>query len=139
MENQNVNWSLLISIIALAVSVLCPVITAWVNNYYQMKFRDKDFFDKHRAEIIEGFLRTAGACTCSETKSNREECLIEYGKYYAEIHFYAPESLWKDLYELHIMLISGSPKGAHSQLAKISKVLLNYSPRAPRSQKKNRN
>ena len=129
------DWPVLISITALVVSVLCPVLTALVNNLFQLKFRNRDFFDKHHAEVIEGYLRTAGACTCNDSKEAR----VEYGKYYAEIFLYAPESLWSDIELFHEMIASGSAKGTYAQLIKISKVLSDNPPRSPWSKKRKRN
>lgn len=129
------DWSVLISVTALVISVLCPVLTALVNNLFQLKFRNRDFFNKHRAEVIEGYLRTAGACTCNDSKEARSE----YGKYYAEIFLYAPEPIWGDLELFHEMITSGSAKGTYAQLIKISKVLSKNPPRTPWSKNRNRN
>lgn len=96
-----VDWSLLIAIAALVFSVASPIFSAWITGHYQLKqkdleyrnaarVRDQVFYTQHRAEVVESYLRAAGATINNETFATREE----YGKTVAEMYIYLPKRLW---------------------------------------------
>lgn len=88
-------WSTIIAIIALAVSVLSPVITTLVNNHHQRKSREWEFYEEHKAHAIENYLRCAGAVL----ESGRGDA-SEYGKSMGEILLYVSDSLRDKIVEL---------------------------------------
>jgi hypothetical protein len=85
------DWPLTIAIIALAVSVLSPVLVTWLNNRYRMKVKQFEFFKIHKAKVIEDYIRSTGAAI-TNTKSSTYS---EFGKNYAEIYLYLDDDLWK--------------------------------------------
>ena len=84
-------WSAIISGIALVAAVLSPVITAIVNNTHQSKIDRQRYFDEHRAQVIENYIRSVGEL-CEDV--DREQFRRSYGKNSKEIYLYLPESLW---------------------------------------------
>lgn len=93
--------SILISLTAVAVSVLSPVIVTVLNNWHQKKLRLLEFRVQHRAEIIEGFIRTVSeAC-----KFTTAEKISKVGTYSSEIYLYLDESFWSDIDLINSILI----------------------------------
>ena len=92
--------SILIAGIALVVSVVSPVLTAISNNRFHLKLMRKEFYHKHRAEVIEGYLSSAGQIIYSASSEN----LAAFGKFSHEIYLYADASMWDDIKELNEIL-----------------------------------
>lgn len=92
--------SIVISGIALAVSVLSPFFTAMLNNRFRLKIMRKQFYHKHRAEVIEGYLSSAGQIIYSGSP----ESLSAFGKFSHEIFLYADPKMWSDIEKLNTIL-----------------------------------
>lgn len=96
-----VDWSLLIAIAALVFSVASPIASAWITGHYQLRqkelefnnakeLRDQEFYEMHRAEVIERFLRTSGAAAYDGGPNTRKA----YGESAAEVYLYIPKKYW---------------------------------------------
>lgn len=92
--------SIVISAIALVVSVISPVLTTLVNNYQRNKEFEQEFFTKHRAEVIERYINSVG----SFARTGDLTFLAEYGKSYGEIFLYVDKSLWPKLDNINELL-----------------------------------
>lgn len=99
-----VDWSLLIAIAALVFSVASPIASALITGHYQLRqkeleytnaanVRNQEFYTQHRAEVIERYLRAAGAVINNKNPISKEE----YGKAVAEMYIYLPDKYWSYL------------------------------------------
>ena len=124
---MNWNWSIVIAAIALVVSVLSPIFTAILNNRYQLKLKRIEFNLQHRAEVIEGYIRTAGKATKSPTYEN----ISDFGKYANEIYLYLDDSFWPYLDTINNSLIFDNfiYETAYQNLQILTKKLSNSSVR----------
>lgn len=98
------NIYVIISCITLAAAILCPVLTAWINNKHQLKLKKLELEDaarkdeeNHKREIIEQYLISAGRCL----KESYAENFSTYAGYYAIAFQYVPQDLHKKMQELH--------------------------------------
>lgn len=93
--------ALIISISALLLSVLSPIVTAIINGHYSIKEKNlamlsnnvkenNDFYIKHRAEVIEAYLSAAGRVIYY----NDKKASSNFGKCATEIYLYIDESDW---------------------------------------------
>ena len=100
--------TVIIAAAALLLSILSPVISAWITGRYSLKqkrlelqhqreLHDSDFYERHRAEVIERFVRAAGALVEWEDSSTKKE----FGEASGEIYLYVSPSLWGDIDEFH--------------------------------------
>ena len=92
--------SIIISGIALVVSVVSPVLTAAINNHHETKMYKLRFHDEHKAIVIENYLQAAGRCISAKD----DIAFQNYGEAYGEIFFYAPESLWNKITSLDLYI-----------------------------------
>ncbi|MBQ7505336.1 MAG: hypothetical protein IJT79_08485 [Ruminococcus sp.] len=94
--------ALIISGISLLIAIFSPIFTAFLNGRYMIKSKNLDlqkskeereyeFLLKHRAEVIENYLKAAGDVITSYTT----EAFSRYGLSYAEIYLYLDESKWE--------------------------------------------
>lgn len=109
--------SLIVAIAALSLSVVSPIITALVNGHYRIKEKklemkekisilNNEYYEKHRSEVIENFLKGAGKAI---QKPNNEN-MSEFGATSAEVYYYIDKQHWKTL----DLLNSGISNGIQS-------------------------
>lgn len=84
------NWSVIISGIALIVSVLSPMLTSIINNRHQDKIWTREHDAQHKLEVIDNYVR----CTGTVLKKATSDTLSAYGNGFGEIFFYTPKSVW---------------------------------------------
>lgn len=137
------------SLAAMIAAVASPIIVAWINNRYQAKKENRDFYEKHRCEIIESYLRGIAQHLYSDARQFR----AEYGIASAEIYMYVPASMWSmidDMSECLISLEKMNPRNdperelrnravqnAKEQYRDLCKAFSDFS-RSPKSKKKYR-
>lgn len=110
--SNGVDISLIISIIALVVSALSPVLSSIISGKYQIKVtkmeteaelkqkqleldaeakrRYHEFYEQHRAEVIERYINSVGRAVQHFAVGNRQE----FGESMGEIYMYVDQSLW---------------------------------------------
>ena len=118
--------ALLMSLAAILLSVLSPLLTALINNHYHLKFKNMDFYETRRAGAIESYIHAAGAYIQNASIENAQA----YGIAYGDIFLFAPSSLWPEIEALNKELIGPrNPILFHSHFTKICQSL---SPEYPR-------
>lgn len=117
--------SVIIAVSALVSSVVCPMLTVIINNHYQMKISNREYYDKHRAEVIEDYIRCAGCMT----KYPDETVFQNYGKSNKEIYLYLPENLWNTVDCIEKSISNRDYDTASDNLSKLCKELNKYPPR----------
>ena len=110
--SSDIDVSLIISIIALVVSALSPIISSIINGKYQIKVakleaeeelkrkrleieaeaqrRYHEFYEQHRAEVIERYINSVGKAIQRFASGN----LQEFGESMGEVYMYIDKSLW---------------------------------------------
>ena len=115
--------------IALIVSVISPTIntflTIFLNNRYQTKIRNMDFYYTHRAEVIENYIKSTGEFI----KSKSYDAEQYYGKSLAEIYMYVPEELWQIIDDINDAIFQHDYEKSNNLLRSFSKQLRKYRPR----------
>ena len=100
MESDTI--SLIIAVATFIGAVLSPIAVAIINNHYQSKRRYEEFYQQHRSDVIESYLRSIGKyiyCSNEENTSN-------LGAGLAEIYMYAPKSLWEKIDQMNNMIFN---------------------------------
>lgn len=109
---RSVDIALIISIVALIVSAISPIISSFISGRYQLKVakleaeeelkrkqlemeaatkqRDHEFYEQHKAEVIERYLNSVGKAIQNFATGNRQE----FGESMGEIYMYVDKSLW---------------------------------------------
>lgn len=98
--------TVIIAAAALLLSILSPVISSWITGHYTLKqkrlelqhqldLRNSDFYERHRAEVIERFITAAGALV----EWNDPTTERKFGEASGEIYLYVSPSLWDDIDE----------------------------------------
>ena len=129
--------SLVISIVALAASSVSPFASAWLNGHYRMKEKRLDlqaaeqrhrweFFEQHRAEVIEHYLDTVGRWLLYHSA----KATSELGGAAGEIYLYVDESLWPILDAIASGMKDTPTEQMHRQYRELCKALVHYDVRA---------
>ena len=92
------------SLAAMIAAVASPIIVAWINNRYQAKKESRDFYEKHRCEVIECYLQNTARFLYDNTPQN--ESSRDYGSALAEIYMYTPEALWPAIDEMNELALA---------------------------------
>ena len=124
------DWSLVIAIAALAFSVASPIFSAWISGHYQLQqkqlefnnakeLRQQQFYDEHRAQVIETYITTAGAAIRDLTFQS----LNAFGQSAGEIYLYLPEKLWPLVEAINEDLTAHNAAGAEASLTALCRLL----------------
>lgn len=100
-NTASVDLSLWIAIAALVLSTLSPILSSLINGYFRIKEKklessqalakhQQEFYERHRAEVIERYLTAVGKAAKVSTTANHEM----FGEVMGEIYLYVDESLW---------------------------------------------
>lgn len=92
-----------IAFIALAVSILSPLVTAFINSCFSLKTHNDDFFRKPAAEIIENYLKSAGAAIVYPLS---KEIFATYAQCFGEVFLYVSKKSWCDIEELNEKILA---------------------------------
>ena len=99
--NTGLDLSLVIAIAALVLSALSPLISALVSGVFNIKEKrldisakkneqEQEFYYRHRAEVIENYIRATGEEIESLTRTSH----ANFGSVMGEIYLYVDSSLW---------------------------------------------
>lgn len=100
-----IDWSATAAWIALAVSLISPLINAIVNNRHEKTMWKLRNTEQQRSALIEGYLRNAIAYIDDNAPAQR----TEYARYMIEILPRASESLQKLIVELDDIMLEIKP------------------------------
>lgn len=94
---MTVDWALIISFAALVLSIASPLISACLQRRTkeielkaEAERRREEFYNKHRAEVIERYITAVG----EGCKTELLQDLHAYGKALGEVYLYVDQSLW---------------------------------------------
>ena len=117
---------IIISCVTLAAAILCPVLTAWINNRHQFKLKKLELSDtaarlqlQHEQDIIENYLKNAGACIQNSTYEN----LALYNSYYSLAFQYIPKELHSQMKALNSNIVELDVATASSEYEKLAIML----------------
>jgi hypothetical protein len=132
------DWSLLISGIALIFALVSPIISAWISGHYRLKERKmeisaendrrrSEYYSQHRAEVIERYLSAAGKACEFGTFESREM----FGAAAPEMYLYVPPEYWATLDAISSLLETEENDKAKQFLRDLSKFLSAKQIRSP--------
>ncbi len=84
--------------------------------------RRQQFYDQHRAEVIETYITAVGSVARSKAYSG----IIEYGKAMGEIYLYTDESLWPLLDSISEKITKNRSEDVSEELKELCKKLSHY-------------
>ena len=126
----SVEPEMLLAFIALFLSLVSPIISALINGVFSLVQRNNqlkddrnrrkfDFYEQHRAEVIERYIREAGRASKLDTKEN----LAEFGSVMGEIFLYTDKSLWPSIEKINAKLNMRTRQDASEELEVLCKEL----------------
>lgn len=121
-------WTLIVAFLALIFSIISPILTAWITGRYKIKklkisvqekitLQNIEYYEKHKTEVIENFLKSAGQCILNKDNNN----LKEFGASIPEIYLYVDESYWKEIDNLIKCINAGKHTEAITVLTSFAK------------------
>lgn len=128
--STGVDLSLVIAVAALVLSALSPLITSWIGGIFRLKEKSLDinerqndqeieFYYRHRAEVIEQYIKATGRVIELDTLNNEEI----FGSTMGEVYLYVDESLWPLLDSITDYIHTGSHASAKEDFIKLCKAL----------------
>lgn len=130
MENINnissIPWTAIISGVTLIAAILSPILTTIISNRYQLKLRKSEFLEKHKAEVIENYLKNVGAVINNPTL----ESLEKFGFNCKEIYLYVSTDHWTLLDDIENLIKNRQFSLASEKVSFLSKCLSENPPRS---------
>lgn len=121
-----INLSLVIAVAALILSALSPLVSGFfrlkekkLEIAAKQKETDQSYYYRHRAEVIEQYIRATGQVIEIETV----EACSQYGASMGEIYLYVDEALWKYIDNISKSIHSGNNEAARSDFIALCKEL----------------
>ena len=132
------NMSILISVAALVLSIVSPIVSAWISGHYKMKEKESDyshekelqsqrFYLQHKADVIENYIRTAGTVIKSNGVPDSKQ---KFGEAMGEIYFYIPEAQWPLIGDVSHFMAERNYEQAGKSLIGLCKYVSGYNVRA---------
>ena len=136
MESNNI--SILISVAALILSIVSPVVSAWIAGHYKMKEKEIDyihgkeqqaqaFYLQHKAEVIEKYIKSAGVVIKSNGLPDSKQ---KFGEAMGEIYLYIAEPQWPLIDNVSRFIAEKNYEQAEKSLVGLCKYLSAYNVRA---------
>ena len=95
--------SFTITAIIAICALVSPILTAIINNIFQLLLRRQEFKheekladEEHEREVFEGYVRAAGACI----QVQNTEALHEFGRHSSQAMYYVPEDIREEMLKL---------------------------------------
>lgn len=132
------NASLVISISALVMSCLSPLLSALISGFFrrnekklelkaELERRDHEFYTQHRAEAIERYITAVGKLS----RQGGKEPFFEYGAAMGEVYLYVDSQYWPLLDTIAEKLKRGLYLDVTPELEKLCKELAGEKIRSP--------
>lgn len=103
------NWNAVASWIALAVAIVTPAVTAYLNNRFQSKMKELDFqyskqseYYQYQKTCFENFIKFASKQIESDYKHEK----IEFCECFHEMLIYLPKNNWDEAKSLYDSVIN---------------------------------
>lgn len=112
MNEPAFGWSVVISGIALVVSVLSPVLTTILTNWHQDKMWARNNYFIHKSDVIEQYVKSTGIALKQQTVDTLET----YGSSYGAVFFYAPTEAWPLIEQIDNAILS---RGVTDETSKV--------------------
>ena len=90
--------------IALILSILSPIITSFMNNKHQLKMHDLNFYQAHRAEVLEHYISATGKAITYHSSQNTGN----YNEAYGEFLIYINDKILDKVQKLNILINNSS-------------------------------
>lgn len=127
---HSINLSLVISVAALALAVLSPILSSIISGIFRLKERaieieaekekrNQEFYEQHKAEVIEKYINTIGKFSRFASGANQEA----FGESMGEIYLYVDESLWPLLDSIANKINKNNPGNPSNELIQLCKAL----------------
>ncbi len=127
---KNIDLSLVISVTALILSVLSPVISSIIGGIFRIREkkldlkaeaerRNHEFYEQHRAEVIERYINTVGKAAQYFAAGN----IQEFGESMGEIYLYVDQTLWPLLDSIAAKINRHNPSDPSAELRELCKKL----------------
>lgn len=120
------NFPLIISLVAIVLSVASPFLTASINNRHERKMYVLRFYTEHRAEVIEKYLSAVRGRL--DTPHNRS--FLSYDQHYGEVFLYLPKSMWQIVKDLDRALDTDNVSAKQALYEKLIDELCKHPPRS---------
>lgn len=129
--------TIVISIAALVLAVASPMISSLINGIFRLKeqkqnieaerkLKSLEFYQQHRAEVIERYISSAGKFCKHKAPASQEE----FGAASGEIYLYVDEALWPLLDKIEFDLRQYEYETASNALIDLCKALSAYGVRS---------
>lgn len=111
--------TIIVACITAISAIIAPIITAIVNNRYQLKMKCLELYEEKRISTINQYISYI-SCYLNRVSTSS---LIEMGTILNSIYLYTPKKLWKDISKLNECIEKGQLNQARLILPEISQKL----------------
>ena len=127
---KGIDLSLAIAIAALILSALSPLVSSIIGGIFhymekklelkaEVERRNHEFYEQHRAEVIERYINAVGKAAQNFAVGNRQE----FGESMGEIYMYVDKSLWPLLDSIASKINKHTPGDPSAELRELCQKL----------------
>lgn len=116
---MKIDVTVTVSLVAAISAIIAPVITAVVNNRYQLKMRKIELYEQKRIDVINSYSKSLNAYLnniCGNTE-------YEFAQHKHSIFLYAPKASWKIIEKINNNIDEGKLDDARKLIPDLMKEL----------------
>lgn len=116
---MKIDTTVIVALVAAISAIIAPVITAVINNRYQLKMRKIELYEQKRIDVINSYSKSLNAYLnniCGNTE-------YEFAQHKHSIFLYAPKSAWKIIEKINKYIDEGKFDDARKLLPDLMKEL----------------
>ena len=112
-----IDVTVIVALIAAISAIIAPIITAFINNYHQLKIRKMELYEQKRIEAINKYADAINSYlndVCGQSE-------INFAKYKHTIYLYAPHSAWGMIDKINNLIDNKNLNDARKMLPELMK------------------
>lgn len=111
--------TVIIACITASAAIVAPVITALINNMYQLKMKQLEIYEEKRIEVINRYVSAVSSYVTKASSSSENDLFVIMNS----VFLYAPPKVWKDISNLNSLINNHNLVKAKELLPKVTQKL----------------
>ncbi len=112
-------YTFIMACITTVSAIAAPIITALINNRFQLKLKQLEIYEKKRIEVINRYVSAVSSYVTKPSSSSEDDLFVIMNS----VFLYAPPKVWKDISNLNSLINNHNLVKAKELLPKVTQKL----------------
>ena len=112
-------YTFIMACITTVSAIAAPIITALINNRFQLKLKQLEIYEKKRIEVINRYVSSVSSYVTKPSSSSEDDLFVIMNS----VFLYAPPKVWKDISNLNSLINNHNLVKAKELLPKVTQKL----------------